>query len=103
MPGGFYIEETDTFGGEANYCWVNRHWIADRHNEPRVITTRRIKAAAGYSGVRGRSCWNDDSYEFRPAKACIVVFADWREENPYPAESEEINDEMRKLLPAIDR
>ena len=24
MKNHYYIEMTDTFGGEANYCWVNR-------------------------------------------------------------------------------
>ena len=34
----FQIETTDTFGGEANYCWVNRH----EFNAPDDIKTPQL-------------------------------------------------------------
>jgi hypothetical protein len=58
MKNHYFIEMTDTFGGEANYCWVNRFivsastprgamrrvcdrtgdkvYCADRYNEPQT-------------------------------------------------------------------
>jgi hypothetical protein len=48
------VETTDTFGGEANYCWVNRSLVctpadADRHKH-RII--RMLRSAAGLTNVR---------------------------------------------------
>ena len=38
------LEYTDTFGGEANYCWVERHEIADTSLSIRKIlqTAREV-------------------------------------------------------------
>lgn len=61
------VEYTDTFGGEANYCWVRRAtiaspawdslkaWDGNGRIEPRAYqrtVMRRAKAAMGLSGVR---------------------------------------------------
>jgi hypothetical protein len=64
----FDVEVTDTFSGEANYCWVHRHVIeltpeeASDHKRRRRLIVRRAKAAEGWSGSRcevsGR--WRDD-------------------------------------------
>jgi len=68
------IEYTDTFGGEANYCWVKR----DEITLPDGLTNSQIKRAAkkqlDLSGVPGR--WNDfgDFFEFRPYNSATVLF-----------------------------
>lgn len=69
------VEYTDTFGGQANYSWVDRQTVEFRENEADRATARRLKAAVGLNGVRGRSYWHGDEYEFRPYGSCTVMFA----------------------------
>jgi hypothetical protein len=70
----FYVEYTDTFGGEANYSWVQRHEIvADPGISDRALA-RRAKKLCGISGWKGKAFWNGDSYEFRPYGSCTVMF-----------------------------
>jgi len=79
MP--FKLEVTDTFGGEANYCWVKRGTTG--------ATTRRgviraLKQLAGWDGW----CrvvvhqWDNTFMELRPTASsgvCQVAFATWEE------------------------
>jgi len=87
------VEYTDTFGGEANYCWVQRHTItmpelthygydgssnyakANKTYERELM--KRAKAAVGLTGVRGRSCSYGDTQEFRPYGMATVLFINW--------------------------
>lgn len=69
----FNIEMTDTFGGEANYCWVKRAHIAAENLTDRQIV-RRAKAWAGLTGARCRVDIYGDSIAIYPRGACIVVF-----------------------------
>ena len=87
----FAVEYTDTFGGEPNYCWVKRGTItvpeltyygydgmhgytkANKAQEREVA--RKAKAFAGLTGVKGRSNWFGDTYEFRPYNMATVLFA----------------------------
>lgn len=89
------IEYTDTFGGEANYCWVKRasvsmpeltHYGYDgatnyvRAN--RVFKRelmRKAKAEIGLSGVRGVTHDHGDMIEFRPYRSCTVMFVSYRD------------------------
>jgi len=90
------IEYTDTFGGEANYCWVNRAEISVLPQERDTVYTsasgaakkrrayaldvvRKAKAAMGLTGARGKSYWHGDSWEFRPYGCCTVLFATFKE------------------------
>lgn len=84
------VEMTDTYGGEANYSWVRRavvtmpelthygydggtnHSKANRVFERELM--RRAKAKLGMTGVRGRTYSHGDTIEFRPYRACVVVF-----------------------------
>jgi len=66
------VEYTDTFGGEANYSWVDRYEFNCDHLSDLAIV-RRAKAKCGLSGVAGRGYWNGD-YEFRPYHSCTVMF-----------------------------
>jgi hypothetical protein len=68
------VEVTDTFGGEANYAWCRRYTVQTKDNASRAAVMRAAKAAAGYSGVRGRSADFGDSFEFRPYGVCAVMF-----------------------------
>lgn len=68
------IEYTDTFGGDANYCWVKRAQLTSKPNETQRQIMRRAKAAIGLSGMRGKTYNFGDSYEFRPYGCSTVLF-----------------------------
>jgi len=74
------IEVTDTFGGEANYCWVNR-------STAKAATTRgvvrAVKAAMGLTGKRCDVYSAGGHVEIRPVgkrAPCIIGFADWADD-----------------------
>jgi hypothetical protein len=73
------LEHTDTFGGEANYCWVRRESLADSGDKP--LTRRQIvraaKAFAGFTGMRCEVESYGDMYRITPRGICQTVFAQW--------------------------
>jgi len=91
----YYIEYTDTFGGEANYCWVKRATVtmpelthygydgghsyvqANKVFERELM--RRAKAEMGLTNVRGRrEEWND-CIAFYPYGSNTVMFISYRD------------------------
>lgn len=69
------IEKTDTFGGEANYCWVNRSEIEIPESYSNSWIVRKVKEELGWTGIR---CSIEDwgSYiTIRPAGMCQIAFA----------------------------
>ena len=72
------IEVTDTFGGQANYSWVERSKLRVPDGISDLALVRRIKSAAGYSGIRGRATVMGDSVEIRFPARCVVIFANVR-------------------------
>ena len=84
------VEYTDTFGGEANYCWVRRatvtmpdltrygydghHGYAKANKRYERELMRRAKAAVGLTGVRGRRDDIGGMLEFRPYGCATVMF-----------------------------
>jgi hypothetical protein len=91
----YQIEYTDTFGGEANYCWVKRasvtmpeltHYGYDGGTNyvkaNRVFKRelmRQAKAKVGLTGVRGVKHDHGDMIEFRPYGFCTVLFITYSE------------------------
>ena len=69
------IEVTDLFGGEANYSWVYRYAIRTSGDMSNLALVRRIKSAAGYSGIRGRTWVAGEFVEIRFPARCVVIFA----------------------------
>ena len=69
----YEVEYTDTFGGAANYCWVQRHEIQGTSEKPRTLV-RRAKAAVGLTGVRCNVTNFGDMIEVRPVGMCTVLF-----------------------------
>jgi len=71
------VEVTDTFGGEANYSWVERYeqWI------PRKLTSRaKIRTAKRLAGWTGMHCQKDDfddAYTLHPRGICQVMFVNF--------------------------
>lgn len=88
------VEFTDTFSGEANYCWVRRgkveigDWGCFKGDgnfrvEPKGYTAtlmRRAKASVGLTGVRGVKTEYGDIIEFRPHRSCTIMFVTFRED-----------------------
>ena len=92
----FEYEYTDTFGGDANYCWVKRGKVsvpdltaygydgshgyakADKRQSRHIM--RLVKAQLGLSGVRGkRESWGDVEV-FRPCGAATILFVTYCED-----------------------
>lgn len=71
------IEITDTFGGEANYCWVHRETV--NLPESRRSIVRAVKKMAGWTGLRATVSDMGDIIEIRPAGICQVAFATWHD------------------------
>jgi hypothetical protein len=72
--GTWTVEVTDTFGGEANYSWVDRYSFEANEDASDRTIMRKAKAKAGLSGVRGRTDNYGDVVVFRPYGANIVMF-----------------------------
>lgn len=70
----FQIEHTDTFGGEANYCWVNRKVIEYPVTISDLALVRRAKRFAGLQGVRCRVDDYGGDLAIWPIGICEVVF-----------------------------
>lgn len=68
MKHTFFIEMTDTFGGEANYCWVNRFLVSA--SSPRGAM-RRVCARTGDS-VR---CVGGDRWD--STRGAVCYFVEW--------------------------
>jgi len=69
------IEVTDTFGGEANYCWVKRQTLPVTLTPRQLV--RRAKAFAGFTGMRCRVENFGDSLQITPSGLCQVCFVTW--------------------------
>ena len=68
MKNHYFVEMTDTFGGDANYCWVNRFIVSA--SSPRGAM-RRVTARTG-DKVRDVGC---DRWDSRIG--CICYFVEW--------------------------
>ena len=68
------VEYTDTFGGEANYCWVERETLELPVGISDRAIMRRAKAAMGLSGVRGTTDSYGDGFRFVPYRSCTIMF-----------------------------
>lgn len=68
------FEHTDTFGGEANYSWVERETFEFPENISDRALLRRARAWAGLTNVRSDVSNFGDSLEIRPRGMCQVVF-----------------------------
>ena len=75
-----HIERTDTFGGEANYSWVERHSVTMPDSASDLAIIRKAKELCGYSGLRGRVYNYGDMIEFRPYRLCQVMFVTFETE-----------------------
>tara|TARA_B100001173_G_C16011579_1_gene557971 strand:- start:1335 stop:1568 length:234 start_codon:yes stop_codon:yes gene_type:complete len=70
----YLCEHTDTFGGEANYSWVQREELTLSDNVSDLSLVRAAKSALGLSGVRCQRSEVGESIELRPHGHCSIVF-----------------------------
>lgn len=77
MP--FEFEHTDTFAGQANYCWVNREVYKPKDDDK--VTDRslviRAKRFAGFTGMRCKTEKYGDMIRITPYGMCQTVFINW--------------------------
>ena len=67
------IELTDTFGGQANYSWVEREtFCIDGMTDRQIELTAR--SLVGLTGIRCARVDYGDMIEWRPHNACMVAF-----------------------------
>lgn len=71
------IEYTDTFGGEANYCWVKR-WFINMELTNRTII-KLAKKLCNLTGIKCRITDMGDCIEIRPIGVCQVIFVYYTE------------------------
>lgn len=91
----YAVEYTDTFGGEANYCWVKRETVTmpelthygydggsnyvKANKMFRRELMKRAKAAMGLTGIRGQTEDHGDMIRFTPYRANTVMFITYRD------------------------
>lgn len=67
-------EYTDTFGGEANYCWVKTGTLRFEANTPTRLITKKVKAQLGLTGVGCKRTDYGDMIVLRPYHSSTVLF-----------------------------
>lgn len=96
MSNTYKYEYTDTFAGEANYCWVRRgkvtmpelthyghdgctnFWKANKVMERELV--KMVKAELGLTGVQCKREEYGDTIVLRPYGGFSIVFIDYCEE-----------------------
>lgn len=83
----YQIEVTDTFGGEANYCWVRRETVELPEYGPRRTAFRRrmlreVRRVTGWPvSVRLNTSDYGDDMRVDPRGMCQVCFVSFVEGN----------------------
>jgi hypothetical protein len=73
------IEQTDTFGGEANYCWVRQWQTEIPESYTRAWIVRKIKEQLGWTGDKiSVEDWGD-YLTLRHSRHCEIAFATLRD------------------------
>ena len=81
----YEVEHTDTFGGEANYCWVKRCEVKLGEGESKLALVTRAKKAIGLTGVRCKREDFGDMIRLTPVGRAEVVFITYKEEDGHGA------------------
>lgn len=95
MMNTYEYEYTDTFAGEANYCWVKRgkvtmpeltrygydglHGYAKANKIAMRELMKIVKRELGLTGIRGVTDNHGDMVTFRPYGMATVLFINWVE------------------------
>ena len=80
MKDTFFVEMTDTFGGEANYCWVKRFIVKATTFKGAI---RIVAKETGYSG-RIKKVWDlGDETRHDVKGACICFLTSYYDGQDY--------------------
>jgi hypothetical protein len=72
MKNTYSIEMTDTFGGEANYCWVNRFTVRAKSIQSAMSIIARE------TGLRTRKAFGDNDFaRYNAVGACVCFFVEF--------------------------
>ena len=66
----FFIEVTDTYGGEANYCWVHRFKV---HASSFKGAIRKVSREMGLSARINGNYGDMARYDFKGTAICAFV------------------------------
>lgn len=69
-----FVEVTDTFGGEANGCWVKRYNFETEEKDSMLKIVRRALKISGYTGCRTKKQDYGDLIRLDFTGMCIVMF-----------------------------
>jgi hypothetical protein len=68
----YFVEMTDTYGGEANYGWVHRFLVSAKSFQGAIS---KVTKETGYHARKRMDC--GEMAEYRVPGACIVYFVTW--------------------------
>ena len=68
---------TDTFGGEANYGWVNFHQLNVKDTISQRSIVRKAKSLANMTGVKADTYDYGDSITIKPRGYNQIIFVDF--------------------------
>jgi hypothetical protein len=75
----YKVEMTDTFGDDANYCWVNRLWVKAKSPASALRKANKHWSIAPRSW---RLDWDyGDERRYNMNKAAICCFVTWCEDD----------------------
>ena len=74
----FFVEMTDTFGGEANYCWVNRFLVKAKS---KLGAIRKVTTETGYYARKDYDAGDIARYNSKDACICYFIQASDGEES----------------------
>ena len=70
------IERTDTFGGAANYSWVQRSELQIPDGLSDLAIVRRAKKEIGYNNYRCNRSEMGETIVLDPVGECVRIFID---------------------------
>ena len=71
MKNHYFIEMTDTFGGEANYCWVNRFIVS-------ASSARgAMRKVCARTGDKVQCVMPGDPERWDSRTDCVCYFVEW--------------------------
>ena len=74
------VTQTDTFGGCANYSWVNRWEFTMKDNASRLAIVRKVKDETGYANWRCKVEDWGDTLVIDPSRECTRIFVEFENE-----------------------
>lgn len=77
----YVVEYTDTFGGQANYSWVQRAVVRGLDDAPWPRVLREARKLLGLTGVRGDVMGNyGDEWWWKPRGMATVMMVRWSDD-----------------------